>query len=109
MSATYTYTTAQLAERLQTHPHTIRGFRSGLRSPELLCGLPEPIQKQPHLIWLVADIEAWLDSRRTFRPDAQPTPAPTPRPATKRGPGRPRKEQADPAPVDAAMSEGGEQ
>jgi len=72
MSATYTYTTAQIAERLQTHPASIRAYRSGQRRQPLLEGLPEPIQKQPRCIWLVADIEAWLDSRRTFRPDAQP-------------------------------------
>ncbi len=67
MSA-YTITTAQLAERLQLHPHTIRAFRAGQRNTEILRGLPAPVASQPHLIWLVADIEAWLDSRRTFRP-----------------------------------------
>lgn len=102
MSA-YTFTTQQLAERLQTHPHTIRAFRAGLRSPALLEGLPEPVQKQPRLVWLVADIEAWLDSRRTFRVDTQPQPAYTPAPAPRRGPGRPRKYAA------AAAQEGGAQ
>lgn len=90
MSA-YTFTTQQLAELLQIHPHSIRAFRAGLRSPALLGGLPEPVQKQPRLVWLVADIETWLDSRRTFRP-AQTEASPHEGSASiKRGPGRPRK------------------
>ena len=85
-----TLTTQQLAELLQTHPHSIRAFRAGLRSPALLAGLPEPMQAQPRLVWLRADIEAWLDSRRTFRfrtgTDTHDAPA-----VSRRGPGRPRK------------------
>lgn len=102
MSATYTITTQQLAERLPTNAATIRAYRAGQRCPALLIGLPEPIQTQPHLRWLVADIEAWLESRRTFRP-ATATDAPTDAPTTDTTPpaeapraprkrGRPRNE-----------------
>lgn len=87
MSA-YTLTSQQLAERLQTNPASIRAYRSGQRRQPLLVGLPEPVQTQPRLIWLVADIEAWIESRRTFRPDSD---TPTPAPTAKRGRGRPRK------------------
>lgn len=88
--STYTLTSQQLAERLQTNPESIRAYRAGQRRQPLLEGLPTPIQTQPRLIWLVADIEAWLESRRTFRADAQAA-VPAPTPAAKRGPGRPRK------------------
>lgn len=66
MSA-YTLTSQQLAERLQTNPASIRAYRAGQRRQPLLVGLPEPIQSQPRLIWLVSDIEAWLETKRTFR------------------------------------------
>ncbi|MHB1351726.1 MAG: hypothetical protein ACYCWA_00260 [Thiobacillus sp.] len=92
MSA-YTFTSQQLAERLQTNPASIRAYRAGQRRQPLLEGLPEPVQTQPRLIWLVADIEAWLESRRTFRPP-QTEATPPEREVTqqvKRGPGRPRK------------------
>lgn len=94
----YTITGAQLAERLQTNPASIRAYRSGQRSPAFLAGLPEPIQSQPRLLWLVDDINAWLDSRRTFRPatpDTSTATAPaaeSPQSPRKRGRGRPRKE-----------------
>lgn len=82
---TYTITSEQLARLLQTHPSSIRAYRAGLRRQPILLGLPEPIQAQPRLVWLRADIEAWLDSRRTFLPE--PASVTTPRP----GRGRPRK------------------
>jgi hypothetical protein len=82
----YTLTTKQLAERLQTNPGSIRSYRSGLRTPPVLIGLPEPIQSQPRLLWLTSDVEAWLDSRRTFKPAPAGQSAPA-----RRGRGRPRK------------------
>lgn len=88
MSQIYTLTTQQLADRLQTNASTIRTYRTGKAVTPVLAGLPDPIQVQPRLIWLVADIEAWLDSRRTFKPDAtheKEEPAPV------RGRGRPAK------------------
>lgn len=88
MSNLYTITGTQLAERLQTNPASIRAYRAGQRRQPLLVGLPEPIQTQPRLVWLVCDIDAWLESRRTFRPGSD---APTPAADAKRGPGRPRK------------------
>jgi hypothetical protein len=72
MSDMYTITGTQLAERLQTNPASIRAYRAGQRRQVLLIGLPDPIQTHPRLVWLVADIEAWLESRRTFRPDTAP-------------------------------------
>lgn len=72
MSATYTITTRDLAARLQTTPESIRRHRAGMSSAVLLRGLPEPVQAQPYCLWLIADIEAWLDSRRTFRPEHAP-------------------------------------
>lgn len=101
MSTTYTITTQQLAERLPTNAATIRAYRAGQRRPALLIGLPQPIQTQPRLLWLVADIEDWLESRRTFRfrPEQQ-SPAPAPAAHTPRRPGRPRKSAA-------AQAEGG--
>lgn len=95
-----TITGAQLAERLQTNPASIRAYRAGQRSPAFLAGLPEPIQSQPRLLWLVADIAAWIESRRTFRPDAVPVP---PEPAPRRR-GRPSKaEQARRARLNAEL------
>lgn len=102
MSATYTITTQQLAERLPTNAATIRAYRAGQRCPALLIGLPEPIQTQPHLRWLVTDIEAWLESRRTFRPDAPANTTPASEPSRKRG--RPRNE-----PRAASLAKGGAQ
>ncbi len=87
----YTITGNQLAERLQTNPQSIRAYRAGQRSPAFLAGLPEPIQSQPRLLWLVADIEAWINSRRTFRADATAMASETP---PRHGPGRPRKGKA---------------
>ncbi len=103
MSDLYTITGAQLAERLQTNPASIRAYRAGQRSPAFLAGLPEPIQSQPRLLWLVADINAWIESRRTFRPDT-PAPNATPPAEAPRKRGRPRK-----YPAPAAAQEGGQQ
>lgn len=99
----YTINSQQLAERLQTNPASIRAHRAGLRATPVLTGLPEPIQSQPKLIWLVADIEAWLESRRTFRPDS-PTPS-TPPPADP-PPADPPRKRGRPRNVAAAAAEG---
>lgn len=88
MSELLTITGAQLAERLQTNPASIRAYRAGQRSPAFLAGLPEPIQSQPRLLWLAADINAWIESRRTFRPATPEAPTPPAEPPRKRG--RPR-------------------
>ena len=103
MSELLTITGAQLAERLQTNPASIRAYRAGQRSPAFLAGLPEPIQSQPRLLWLAADIAAWVESRRTFRPDATADTTPTSEPSRKRG--RPRNERNEPRA--AAGSKGG--
>lgn len=82
-----TITGNQLAERLQTNPASIRAYRAGQRSPAFLAGLPDPIQSQPRLLWLMADIDAWIESRRTFRTDTT-----CPSTAAPRKRGRPRNE-----------------
>lgn len=55
-----------------------------------LAGFPEPCLRQPILLWLDADIDAWLASQSTIAPTPEPTPAILPEPA-KRGRGRPRR------------------
>lgn len=98
MSQIYTLTTQQLADRLQTNPASIRTHRTGKSVTPVLDGLPDPIQVQPRLIWLVADIEAWLDSRRTFRAPPSPPQNESVDPvvvAVKKGRGRPRKEKEE--------------
>ena len=77
-----------LADSLGIPRQSILRHRAGLASHPLLQGLPEPIMSRPRLVWLTADIDAWIESRRTFLPDAAPAAA-APR---KRGRGRPRKE-----------------
>lgn len=67
---TYTISTRDLAARLQVTPLSIRQHRSGMPGSPLLDGLPQPIQSRPRCLWLIHDIEAWLDSKRTFRPAA---------------------------------------
>lgn len=63
----------ELAATLKTHPGSIRAHRAGLRATAILEGLPPPLQTKPKLLWLKADIEAWLETKRTFRPDAPAT------------------------------------
>lgn len=88
---TYTLTSQQLAEMLQVGLQGIRQYRSGLRNQPILQGLPEPVQQRPQLMWLRADIEAWLESKRTFRPEPVAVSTEVACPQTKRGRGRPRK------------------
>jgi hypothetical protein len=83
----FTYDIHDLAAGLKIARHTILAHRAGLRECKLLEGLPEPIMSRPRLLWLRADIEAWIESRRTYRPTTPEAPAQAPR----RGPGRPRK------------------
>lgn len=82
-----------LADSLGIPRQSILRHRAGLASHPLLQGLPEPVMSRPRLVWLTADINAWLESRRTFRPEAAPTDTTSPTEAPrKRGRGRPRKE-----------------
>lgn len=96
----FTIEAPELAAGLGINRHCILQHRAGSISHPLLTGLPAPLMSRPRLVWLRADIEAWLDSRRTFRAEAQDV-VPSPTPAAKRGPGRPRKR--------AAVQEGGAQ
>ncbi len=91
-----------LAAGLGIPRHAILQHRAGLINHPLLIGLPAPIMTRPRLVWLRADIEAWIESRRTFRFDqAAPAEACA---ATPRKRGRPRKQLAR-----QPMQEGGEQ
>lgn len=80
-----TINSTELAAMLGIPRAAIAQHRARIIDHQILRGLPEAIQTRPRLVWLRADIEAWLNSRRTFRPD---TTAPTPAPCR----GRPRKE-----------------
>jgi hypothetical protein len=65
----------------------------------LLEGMPDPVCRQPKMLWLESDVDAWLMSQSTLSPAPAPThsanaPAPEKR---GRGRGRPRR-----------ISEGGE-
>lgn len=86
----YIFCTEELAKALGVPPRTIREHRAGVRHSAVLAGLPEPLPGTRPLRWLRADIEAWLDSRRTFRPASEPPAAPPTEPP-KRPRGRPRK------------------
>ena len=57
-----------LAAMLLLAAQAIRKHRAGVRICAALDGLPEPFQKRPKLLWWISDIEAWAESRRTFRP-----------------------------------------
>jgi len=61
----------ELSEALGVSKFTILQFRAGLRDCPLLHGLPEPVMSRPRLMWLVADIKAWLESKRTFREEKE--------------------------------------
>lgn len=89
----YIITSDELAQALGTTRHAILQHRAGVRQSRVLQGLPEPIACKPRLKWLVVDIEEWLASRRTFRPD-NGTAGTIDATAPRRGPGRPRKGSA---------------
>lgn len=104
MPQKYTLDTRELAESLAIPRHAILSHRANQIQHPLLLGLPEPIMLRPRLVWLLADIEAWLESRRTFRPaPAAAEAAPAAEPEPRRPRGRPRKYQA------AAGEKGGAQ
>lgn len=84
--AAFTIEAPEIAAGLGINRHAILQHRAGSISHPLLTGLPAPLMSRPRLVWLRADIEAWIDSRRTFRPESD-----APAPVVKRGPGRPRK------------------
>ena len=55
-----------------------------------LEGMPEPVIRQPVMLWLDADLDAWLASQSTVAPAPVPVPVTPPVPV-KRGRGRPRR------------------
>jgi len=85
----------QLANMLAINKQTILKHRAEVRICPRLAGLPAAYQNRPKLLWWAADIEAWADSHRTFRPGAAVEPIPSTPPTTilpmpkKRRPGRP--------------------
>jgi predicted DNA-binding transcriptional regulator AlpA len=69
-----------LANALGIPRQAILNHRANLVLHPLLFNLPDPIMTRPRLVWLVADIEAWLESRRTFRKKSvESTPPPQPK------------------------------
>jgi predicted DNA-binding transcriptional regulator AlpA len=77
----------QLAQLLKISTSALYKHSSGIKRCELLHDLPQPAFRGKRTLWISRDIEAWIESHRTFRPTpAQPEPQPAPR-----GRGRPRK------------------
>ena len=65
----------ELADLLGLSRQAILRYRCGGNHP-LLAGLPEPVMTKPRLRWWRADIDAWIDSRRTYRPTEEPAEKP---------------------------------
>jgi predicted DNA-binding transcriptional regulator AlpA len=66
----------ELSHALGIRRHAILQHRSGVRAHPLLLGLPQPAAVRPRLTWWAADIQEWVNSRRTFRPSAPAAPEP---------------------------------
>ncbi len=82
-----------VAEKAGISLVTARKHMHGVRLTPLLAGLPAPIFRSPKMLWLQADVDAWLANQSTL---AQPALSPEQQPADtpRRGPGRPRKQSA---------------
>lgn len=88
----FTIEAPEIAAGLGINRHAILQHRAGSISHPLLTGLPAPLMSRPRLVWLRADIEAWIESRRTFRPTDPDAATNTDTPAEpQRQRGRPRK------------------
>jgi predicted DNA-binding transcriptional regulator AlpA len=83
-----TVNSKELAEALGVSPLAIRRHRAGIKLHQVLRDLPAPIATRPRLVWWRADIEAWIQARRTFVSTGELNVVP----ARRRG--RPRKEAA---------------
>jgi predicted DNA-binding transcriptional regulator AlpA len=93
-------TVRQLAQLLKISTSALYKHAIGIKHCDLLYDLPQPALRGRRTLWVEADIQDWLESRRTFKPAqtaAQPEPAEPPR----RPRSRPRKYSA------AAGGEGG--
>lgn len=68
-------------------PVTLARHAAGSKPARCLAGFPAPARRGrgQRLAWVLVDIQAWVESHRTY---AAPQPAPTG--AGKRRPGRPR-------------------
>lgn len=92
----------QLAALLKISLSSLYKHSSGIKRCELLNGMPEPAFRGGRTLWIQQDIDDWLASRRTFRPDSA-APAPQPEPQPRRPRGRPfawdpaRRATQDPA------------
>lgn len=98
----------QVADKVCVSVALFRRHHYGQEKSPLLAGFPPPCARGRRLLWLDADIDAWLAAQSTYKPSAAPIPAPAPAPvsAPKRPRGRPRKLAAAPTPT-AAGGEGG--
>ena len=81
----------ELSDALGISEQAVRQHRCGVKPHPLLLGLPAPAATRPRLTWWTADIDAWVDSRRTFRPQDSDLAG---NEAGARGRGRPRKGEA---------------
>jgi predicted DNA-binding transcriptional regulator AlpA len=81
-----TINSKELAAALGVSSIAIRRHRAGIKQHQILHDLPEPIATRPKLVWWRGDIEAWIESRRTFIATGERAETPT------RRRGRPRKE-----------------
>lgn len=62
----------ELCGSIKINKQTLIKHRNNIRICPRLIGMPEPYVTRPRMLWWVADIEAWAESRRTFKP--VPTP-----------------------------------
>lgn len=63
----------ELSDMLGISRQAILRHRCGNKPHPLLVQLPEPVMTKPCLRWWRADIEAWLESQRTYKPNNEPT------------------------------------
>lgn len=60
----------ELADLLGISRQAILRHRCRNKPHPLLADLPQPVMTRPRLRWWRADIEAWLDNQRTYKPAA---------------------------------------
>ena len=66
----------EVAEMIGTSVSTLRKHVYGYRTSTMFEGLPDPCVKERRpkrgkVMWIDADIQAWLESQRTFKPKAE--------------------------------------
>jgi len=78
----------QVADKACVSVPLFRRHLYGYEKSPLLADFPAPCARGRRLLWLDADVDAWLAAQSTYKPAAQ---AAQPAPAEPRRPGRPRK------------------